>query len=328
MKTLLKDQEQIVLLKEMFAACEFGTNEFEYKRFRATHHQKRDVIDGLEKVHFIERSGSLYKLNLIALAELEEIIPECKMIVDVCEVIFQDLKREYLQEPDQTIFLVNIGYRYNIPPEYVYISTPYFLQASIFSSYRIDENMGACVVTREEILDYENFRQCIERMQEYSLQSLQSFAEFHNVPQASYFSSSLDFSLTDLKPFLHPEIIKHSYSHYKNGHLREAVLNSIMALSELIRDKTKLEEDGDSLIGKAFSHRNPYLKVSDLNTESGRNDQAGFMQMLKGANQGIRNIKAHSLKHDLNELSAAQYLVFASLMARRIEEAEVIQTNK
>ena len=238
MKTLLKDQEQIVLLKEMFAACEFGTNEFEYKRFRATHHQKRDVIDGLEKVHFIERSGSLYKLNLIALAELEEIIPECKMIVDVCEVIFQDLKREYLQEPDQTIFLVNIGYRYNIPPEYVYISTPYFLQASIFSSYRIDENMGACVVTREEILDYENFRQCIERMQEYSLQSLQSFAEFHNVPQASYFSSSLDFSLTDLKPFLHPEIIKHSYSHYKNGHLREAVLNSIMALSELIRDKT------------------------------------------------------------------------------------------
>jgi hypothetical protein len=45
------------------------------------------------------------------------------------------------------------------------------------------------------------------------------------------------------------------------------------------------------------------------------------MQIFKGAYQGIRNPKAHSLTHDLTAMKAAQYLVFASLLARRIDEA-------
>ena len=66
--------------------------------------------------------------------------------------------------------------------------------------------------------------------------------------------------------------------------------------------------------------RNPFSAPKD---ESGQNDQKGFMQIYKGAYQGIRNPKAHSLTHDLTEVKAAQYLVFASLLARRIEEAGV-----
>lgn len=328
MKTLLKEKETIDLLKQMFLACEVGTNEFEYKRFRATHYKQREQINYLEKAHFIEHSGNIYRLNLIALAELEKGIPACKNILDVCEVIFQDLKQEYLQEPEQTIFPLNIAYKYNIPPEYIHRSTPYLLQANIFASHYVDENMGVCVVTREEILDYDNFRQCIEKKQKYSLQSLERFNEFHCSQDNNYFEATFDYDSADLRPLLHPEIIKYAYPHYENGHLRESVLNSVMALLEMIREKTELDEDGDSLIGKAFSHSKPYLKIGDLNTESGKNEQAGFMQMLKGANQGIRNIKAHSLKHDLNKLSAAQYLVFASLMARRIEEATVIKKNE
>ena len=46
------------------------------------------------------------------------------------------------------------------------------------------------------------------------------------------------------------------------------------------------------------------------------------MQIYKGAFQGIRNPKAHSLEHDLTDEKAAQYLVVASLLAQRIEEAK------
>jgi uncharacterized protein (TIGR02391 family) len=70
-----------------------------------------------------------------------------------------------------------------------------------------------------------------------------------------------------------------------------------------------------------FSIENPLLILSELQTESGKNDQKGFMQIFKGAYQGIRNPKAHSLASDLDSVKAGQYLVFASLMVRRVEEA-------
>lgn len=46
------------------------------------------------------------------------------------------------------------------------------------------------------------------------------------------------------------------------------------------------------------------------------------MQILVGAYLGIRNPKAHSLNHDLDPEKAAQYLIFSSLLARRIYEAK------
>ena len=112
---------------------------------------------------------------------------------------------------------------------------------------------------------------------------------------------------------------------FLDGHIREAVLNSVTAVFEFIRDRTGLDEDGDRLIGKVFSVDAPFLVLSDLSTESGMNDQKGFIQIFKGAYQGIRNPKAHSLSHDLTVSKAAQYLVFASLLARRVEEAELLK---
>jgi len=73
-----------------------------------------------------------------------------------------------------------------------------------------------------------------------------------------------------------------------------------------------------------MSLQNPKIVLSELDTEFGQNDQKGFMQIFKGVYQGIRNPKAHSLTHDLTPIKAAQYLVFASLLARRIEESNIV----
>ncbi len=132
---------------------------------------------------------------------------------------------------------------------------------------------------------------------------------------------------TGIEDLLHPIILKHSYQLYKDGHLRESVFNAITAIYDFIRDKTGLEEDGDRLIGQAMSIHSPVLILSEIDSESGQNDQKGFMQIFKGAYQGIRNPKAHSLMHDLTPIKAAQYLVFASLLARRVDEAEIVQKN-
>lgn len=99
------------------------------------------------------------------------------------------------------------------------------------------------------------------------------------------------------------------------------MLNAFVSVYDLIRELTGLDLDGQALVSQAFSLENPKLIFSELNTDSGKNDQKGFIQILTGAYLGIRNPKAHSLRHDLDEVKAAQYLVFASILARRVSEA-------
>ncbi len=133
-----------------------------------------------------------------------------------------------------------------------------------------------------------------------------------------------DPSVVNFQNLLHPKVIATSLHHYEDGNYRNAVLDAIVGVFDLIRDKTGLRGiDGEDLIGKVFSVKNPMLIIADIGDESGKNEHAGFMQMLQGAYKGIRNPKSHSLAHDLNGVSAGQYLVFISLLARRIDEAEL-----
>ena len=155
----------------------------------------------------------------------------------------------------------------------------------------------------------------------YDLPEIDKRAEAHLLASTGERNSQPDLGFENL---LHPIIIEHAYQLYRNGHLREAVLNAITAIYDFIRSRSGSVEDGDRLIGQVMSPNEPKLILSELATESGLNDQKGFMQIFKGAYQGIRNPKAHSLTHDLTEIKAAQYLVFASLLARRVEEATIV----
>ena len=151
--------------------------------------------------------------------------------------------------------------------------------------------------------------------------------DIHMVEDAidDYFSrqptSDVNIGILD---FLHTSIIRSSHSQFKNGHYRDAVLNSIVAVFDLIRKRADLDKDGADLIETVFSLTSPKLIISELDSESGKNEQKGFIQILKGAYQAIRSPKAHSLTSDLDKSKASQYLIFASLLARRIEEAKKV----
>jgi uncharacterized protein (TIGR02391 family) len=151
--------------------------------------------------------------------------------------------------------------------------------------------------------------------------------DIENTAQAALLKFASKQGELGFEQLLHPAIKASSYDHYRDGHLRDAVLNSVIAVFDQIRKVTGIDADGDALVNKAFSLENPVIVLSELETESGQNDQKGFMQIFKGAFQGIRNPKAHSLANDLNEEKAAQYLVFASLLARRLDEAKVVRNK-
>lgn len=127
---------------------------------------------------------------------------------------------------------------------------------------------------------------------------------------------------TGVLDLLHPVVIASSYQQFRAGLYRDAVLNAILAISDLIRHRTGLDIDGAQLAARAFAVDNPLLMIAALETESGRNDQKGFIQLLQGAYLGIRNPNAHSLLSELSECSAAQHLVFASILAGRIADAK------
>src|SRR5687767_4437056 len=124
----------------------------------------------------------------------------------------------------------------------------------------------------------------------------------------------MNLEKVELENILHPVILQHAYPQLLDGHLRSAVLDAFIAIFDLIRERTGLGLDGAELAARVFSLSDPMLIVSELDTESGRSDQKGFIQMLQGAYLSVRNPKAHSLKTDLDLKSAAQYLVFASLL--------------
>jgi uncharacterized protein (TIGR02391 family) len=212
----------------------------------------------------------------------------------------------------------------DIPRRDINIALSYMIEAPIFGAWtgNFYEFEDANITPSERILRYQNFREILEEMQSWrSTRSSEVIAPKAWVDQPRE-------NIEAFRVLLHPVITEHALRQYDDGHLRDAVLNSIIAVFDLIRSKTGLKEDGDKLIGKAFSLDDPYLILSDIETESGQNDQKGFMQILKGSFQGIRNPKAHSLAHDLTRVKAAQYLVFASLLARRIAEAKVIKTEQ
>jgi uncharacterized protein (TIGR02391 family) len=161
--------------------------------------------------------------------------------------------------------------------------------------------------------DGASFRMIFEKVVPDAENTIDDF--FAKQPQGDLKMNILDF--------LHPVVIDSAYSQFRNGHLRDAVFNAFVAVFDLLRRRTGIDKDGADLVGEALSLVAPKLVLSTLQNESGKNDQKGFLQILQGAFQGVRNPKAHSLESDLDQASAAEYLIFASLLARRISEASI-----
>ncbi|WNM60509.1 TIGR02391 family protein [Candidatus Nitrospira neomarina] len=138
-------------------------------------------------------------------------------------------------------------------------------------------------------------------------------------------SSDLAYAVLDL---LHPRVTTAAYAHFRGGRFRDAVLNSIVVVFDMLRERTGLDADGAELVTETFSLQRPRLVFTSLDTESGRNEQKGFIQILQGYYLGIRNPKAHSLTIETDQVSSAQYLVLSSILCRKIEEATKIDTDQ
>lgn len=105
----------------------------------------------------------------------------------------------------------------------------------------------------------------------------------------------------ELQNEITPELYSAIKAHYESGSYSNAILDAIKVLTELIREKSKLDGDGASLIGQSFGGNTPPIKISPMQKISEIDEQKGIEQLLRGLYVGIRNPRTHENCEDKQE---------------------------
>jgi uncharacterized protein (TIGR02391 family) len=119
---------------------------------------------------------------------------------------------------------------------------------------------------------------------------------------------------------LHPVIAEAANKLFLDTHYAKAIVDAVIALSNLVRRHSGEDLDGDKLMTTVFSPSNPILQFNDLKNQSDRDEQKGFMMMFAGAVAGLRNPRAHSLRKD-DPQRALEFIAFVSLLAKLLDGA-------
>jgi uncharacterized protein (TIGR02391 family) len=113
----------------------------------------------------------------------------------------------------------------------------------------------------------------------------------------------------ELRTLLHKELWSEIVKSYDAANYKNAILDALRYLTKMIRDKSGLDGDGISLIGQAFGGDEPKIRINKLQTQSERDEQKGFLQIISGLYQGIRNPRTHTDRKD-NQQTADSIIYF------------------
>lgn len=134
-------------------------------------------------------------------------------------------------------------------------------------------------------------------------------------------------NLQDEWGYIHPTIIKVSKKLYTDGHYANAAEDAFIEINDRVKRLFRTLNptdgkipDGDTAMTTVFSINKPMIKVCDLSTETGVNEQKGLMLMLQGAMSALRNPKAHS-NIIISKEDALRRIMFASMLMYKIDEA-------
>lgn len=120
---------------------------------------------------------------------------------------------------------------------------------------------------------------------------------------------------------LHPIIKEVSKRLFSDGHYAQAILEAYKAIVNEVKKISGIRNlDGKPLMEKVFSINNPVIKFNDLQSQSDKDEQVGLMLLFSGAVLGIRNPKAHDNIVQKDKIRTLEYLFFASLLLKRLDE--------
>lgn len=135
---------------------------------------------------------------------------------------------------------------------------------------------------------------------------------------------------TSYSLIIHPEILSVAQSRMQSGHYADAVEGAFKELNKAVKEKVKIkldkELDGASLMQRVFSSDNPLLMVEDnMETQSNKDTQKGYMMMFSGAMSAIRNPKAHE-NMVISKDDAIRKLMFASMLMYKLDASHLVES--
>lgn len=108
---------------------------------------------------------------------------------------------------------------------------------------------------------------------------------------------------------------------YNSENYTNAILDSIQFIGDIIREKSGLESDGNTLIGISFGGVNPKIKLNKLSTDSEKNVQKGIESILRGLYSAYRNPRSHSKIEDTEE-EAFEIIIFINHLLKLIDKSK------
>lgn len=125
---------------------------------------------------------------------------------------------------------------------------------------------------------------------------------------------------------IHPRIRKASQKLFLDGHYPSAILEAFKQVEIVVKEKAAIRgKFGTVLMQEVFSANNPILRVNENMTDSDEAEQKGFMMLFSGAILGIRDPKAHSDVVQNDPIATMQYLGFASILCRMVDNATKVR---
>ncbi len=319
------DQSSIQALVDILNVTRSTGEGVDVVDYRAQHEDQRTLLDELERNEYLCKVNEKYWITLNGLTVLNN--QDVKDLLERCEKIFLVLRNHYKATPKENMKVVDLANAADLTFKETAECLGYMMKAWCWSSYSnsFQDPAEAFIRPSERILDHKTFQEV-----RTELKKLRDNRQ-ENKETATFPNKDIEMP-DDAMPILqgsvlHPKIVEAALSQFETHHYRDAILNAFIAVFDYIRERTGLDLDGENLINTAFSLNRPLLLLNKLKTQSDRNEQLGFMDIFKGAYKGIRSPKAHSLITQLSSVKAYEYLIFASLLARRIEEAKLVSSR-
>jgi uncharacterized protein (TIGR02391 family) len=107
----------------------------------------------------------------------------------------------------------------------------------------------------------------------------------------------------------------------QDGHFASAAPEAIKVMAAVLREKSGLDLDGESLAGRALGPPDPLVRAVGVGGATGDSVQRGVMQMAQGIFQAARNPLAHS-RLTLSRDEAMEIVAMASFVVRSVERGE------
>jgi len=128
---------------------------------------------------------------------------------------------------------------------------------------------------------------------------------------------------------VHPDVLEFCKAELLNDNYFHAVLEASKSVATKIRTMSALTSDGATLIQEAFSlgkDGKPILAINELQTDTEKGEQKGFVNLLLGLFGTFRNPVAHAEKiiWEMNEDDALDILSLISLVHRKIDKAKKV----